>query len=106
MGVSAVVVHLYPVYFVFRGGKGVATAAGTMAVLAPLALSCCLLLFAVLVGCTRYVSVASVATGMACPLLVLAFGVARHVDEGGFDRCDLVGRNLRARHDAKVVVDL
>src|SRR6185295_927736 len=37
---------------------------------------------------------------------LLALGVARHADQGVLDRRHLVGRHLRVRHDAQVLVDL
>src|SRR5688572_13281494 len=37
-GIASIVGHIYPVWLRFRGGKGVATAAGVFAVLTPLAL--------------------------------------------------------------------
>ena len=40
VGGSAVIGHMYPVIFKFKGGKGVATAAGVAAVSSPIVLSC------------------------------------------------------------------
>jgi glycerol-3-phosphate acyltransferase PlsY len=81
VGVAAVLGHLYPVFFGFRGGKGVATAAGTLAMLAPLAVLVCVLVFLLLVGWTRYVSLGSIATAIACPLLVLGFGLSGRLED-------------------------
>jgi acyl-phosphate glycerol 3-phosphate acyltransferase len=59
-GVAAFLGHLFPVYLKFRGGKGVATGAGVVAVLLPLPALVALLTWVVVVFATRYVSVASI----------------------------------------------
>ncbi len=60
-GVAAFLGHMFPVYLHFRGGKGVATGAGIVAVLLPLPLLGSLLVWLAVVLATRYVSLASVA---------------------------------------------
>ncbi|MES2819520.1 MAG: glycerol-3-phosphate 1-O-acyltransferase PlsY [Pseudomonadota bacterium] len=70
IGLAAVVGHLYPLYFRFQGGKGVATAAGMLLGLYPpaaaLAIGAWLLTFAL----TRTSSLAAlIATPLTLPLL-------------------------------------
>lgn len=70
--VAAVVGHMYPVWLRFEGGKGVATGLGAFAPLVPRAALVALLVFGATAAATRYVSLGSVAGGVALALLVLA----------------------------------
>lgn len=69
-GILALVGHCFPIWLRFRGGKGVATAAGIFAALCPEALLAALILFALVVWYWRYVSLGSLAAAAAIPLLV------------------------------------
>jgi glycerol-3-phosphate acyltransferase PlsY len=69
-GVAAILGHVFSVFVGFKGGKGVATAAGVMLGLAPLALAVSAIIWAVLVRLTGYVSVASIAAAAVLPLAV------------------------------------
>jgi glycerol-3-phosphate acyltransferase PlsY len=71
--VAAVVGHMYPVFFGFKGGKGVATAFGAVGALVyPVALFMgAVWVLAALA--TRYASLASMAAAVAAPLFALVF---------------------------------
>jgi acyl phosphate:glycerol-3-phosphate acyltransferase len=71
-GALAVLGHVYPLFYGFRGGKGAATFLGTLAVIAPLALIPGLAVFALTLMLTGYVGLSTVLSvwGVAAFLLV------------------------------------
>jgi glycerol-3-phosphate acyltransferase PlsY len=66
-GLAAFVGHLWPVFFGFKGGKGVATAAGVLMAINPLLGLFTLLSFAVVLAFSRYVSLASLVAAVFAP---------------------------------------
>jgi len=76
-GVMAVVGHVFSVFVGFKGGKGVATSAGVVLGLAPMAVGICLVLWALIVWVSGYVSLGSVIATGVFPLLVWLLYPAR-----------------------------
>jgi glycerol-3-phosphate acyltransferase PlsY len=79
IGVAAILGHTRPIFLLGRGGgKGVATAAGVFAALAPAAFFSALVVFVAAVLGTGFVSVASLLAAWTIPLAVLITGGAAH----------------------------
>ncbi len=72
-GVFAVIGHLYPVFFRFRGGKGVATTSGVMIAAEPILAPYLFGMFILISLVTRYVSLASICSVILYPILVYFF---------------------------------
>jgi len=70
LGLAAVLGHMYSPYVRFKGGKGVATAAGMFLALAPLAIVLSMLVWTATLWLSGYVSVASLAAAVPFPLWV------------------------------------
>ena len=66
-GLAAVLGHNYTCWLRFKGGKGIATSAGVLAGIVPLALAIILGLWILLFALTRYVSVGSLVASFTLP---------------------------------------
>lgn len=75
---AALLGHCFPVWLKFKGGKGVATAAGIFLVLSPLACLGAVILFLLVVIFWRYISLGSVSSAAALPLLIYFLWAPRH----------------------------
>ena len=71
--ICAILGHLFPLYFKFKGGKGVSVAAGAIIALEPLVVLTLALLFAIVVFCTRIVSLASILCAAVYPFAICAY---------------------------------
>src|SRR6267142_592850 len=67
---GSVIGHSFPPWLKFRGGKGVATSAGALFGLMPLAMLIGVAIWIVVFWLTRYVSLASLVTAITLPLVI------------------------------------
>ena len=71
--IMCIVGHSFPVWLRFKGGKGVATSAGALFGLMPLAVPFIVLIWVIIFETTRYVSVASIIAAASLPVVVGLF---------------------------------
>ena len=68
VGLAAFLGHLYPLYFGFQGGKGVATALGVILAISPLTGALVILTWALVAAIFRYSSLAALIAALAAPV--------------------------------------
>jgi len=72
VALAAFLGHLFPLYFGFRGGKGVATAAGILLVMNPVMGSAILGIWILVALVTRYSSLAAIVAALLSPIVAVA----------------------------------
>ncbi len=73
VGVSAILGHLFSIFLLFKGGKGVATGTGVYLALAPIPTLIAGVIFLITAFSTRMVSVGSISAAITLAILTLFF---------------------------------
>ncbi len=93
-GAFAILGHNWPLYFGFKGGKGVLTSFAVLVVLAPLSALCALGVFILIVAVSRHVSLGSILAAITLPVWIWLFvGIAPVFYLGLFAAVLLIGRH-------------
>jgi glycerol-3-phosphate acyltransferase PlsY len=98
VGLAAFIGHLWPVFFRFKGGKGVATAAGVLMAINPLLGLATLLSWVLIAAFFRFSSLASIVAALFAPFYqMLIWGI-----EPGFPAIVLMSLLLVWRHEGNI----
>ncbi len=74
-GVFAILGHVFPVYYGFKGGKGILVTVSVLLAIDWLPAVLLFGIFAVIVAITRYVSLGSIVAAILYPITILIFGL-------------------------------
>lgn len=70
-GLCAVIGHIFPVYYGFKGGKGVLVGVSVFLVIDPMVFGILILIFAIILAVSKYVSLSSIIASTCCPIVTL-----------------------------------
>jgi len=105
-GSAAVVGHNWPIYFGFKGGKGVLTTLAIMLFIAPLPALVALGFFLIIVAITRYISLGSIIAAFSLPITIFFLGDSLGTKSGlseYFFFALFIAALLIIRHHANIV---
>jgi acyl-phosphate glycerol 3-phosphate acyltransferase len=85
-GLFCMLGHIFPVFYGFKGGKGVATSVGIILMLNPFVIGVMLCVFVITVAISKYISLGSVLAAAIFPLLTYSslFGTSGQIAHKGF----------------------
>ena len=83
-GIAAVIGHIWTVFAGFRGGKGIATALGMLVMLVTVEMLIDMVIFALVVIISRYVSLGSIIAAISVPSTLFIRENLFHVDIPGY----------------------
>ena len=72
-GCGAVLGHVYPIYYNFKGGKGAGTMIGVLLTLFPLSLAICLASWIIILIITGYVGLSTIIAGILLPVITAIY---------------------------------
>jgi glycerol-3-phosphate acyltransferase PlsY len=97
VALTAILGHIYPIFFNFKGGKGIATAAGSILALSPLVGILVILVWLLVAYFSKYSSLAAISAIIATPILLMLFD-----DFGYFYPMLLICAILLWRHQGNI----
>lgn len=83
-GFFAILGHIYPIYYNFKGGKGVLVGASAFLIIEPRVFLALVIIFAVMLALSKYVSLSSIIATAYCPLAIFLMSLI--VDNNTFIR--------------------
>ncbi|MCD4795722.1 MAG: glycerol-3-phosphate 1-O-acyltransferase PlsY [Candidatus Cloacimonetes bacterium] len=81
IGLFAISGHIFTIFLKFKGGKGVATAAGVFIALTPVALGIALLVFVITVWISKYVSLGSMLAAVTLLVIELIINIRNSFED-------------------------
>lgn len=72
-GIFAILGHVFPLYYHFRGGKGVLVGVSVFLGIDPKVFGCLILIFIIVLAISKYVSLGSIIAAVCCPIITFLF---------------------------------